>query len=29
MNTDTIVPHPMRLLLCMALGTFAVGTEGS
>ena len=28
MNTDTIVHHPMRLLLCMALGTFAVGTEG-
>src|ERR1700693_3773258 len=28
MNTDTIVHHPMRLLLCMALGTLAVGTEG-
>src|SRR5271154_1698518 len=28
MNTHTTVHHPMRLLLCMALGTFAVGTEG-
>src|ERR1700734_3043325 len=27
MNTHTTVPHPMRLLLPMALGTFAVGTE--
>jgi predicted MFS family arabinose efflux permease len=28
MNTHTTVHRPMRLLLCMALGTFAVGTEG-
>src|SRR5271168_1103597 len=28
MNTRTAMHRPLRLLLCMALGTFAVGTEG-
>jgi MFS transporter, DHA1 family, purine base/nucleoside efflux pump len=28
MNTHTTERQSMRLLLCMALGTFAVGTEG-